>query len=116
MRVVEDRKARSEDHRPVPLHQRCESKFGGRAIGVCKPLQKLPVGLITDRARIEKRFNELDKRPLTVPHERTILQKTNARWFRCTSDNVPQADDYSVFFVACRQIAIGVPGGLSELL
>ena len=63
---LEDRTARPEDHRPMPLHQDGEGQLGSRPVAVREPLQELPVGLLSDRAGVEERLDVPEKGSLTT--------------------------------------------------
>jgi hypothetical protein len=60
VRIAEDRTARPEDHRAMPLHQDGEGQLGGYPVAVRKRLKELPVGLLSDLPAVEKRLDVLE--------------------------------------------------------
>jgi hypothetical protein len=68
VRVGQHAPADSQDHRSMPLEQRGEGEVGSLASAGRKPLQKLPVGQLPDRAHVEERAQLPDDN--SVPSDR----------------------------------------------
>ena len=102
--VVQDRLTRPQDHRAMPLDECGKAQFGHITVAPDEPLQKLPVGQISDSARLEDRLNMPENRVLAPLHANTPMAPLSSPALALTKDNVPGERDCSRILLSREKV------------